>query len=428
MQKSDLLVLHELPYDIEQPKYRSPKQKTPEDEGKIFVSVFHTRGPNNSSYNKDKLFAEPFILAMTADEASSLETIERKLCERLESWSGVGQSIWASESSPVHAAVPTIQPSQACARAIIPDDEEDDSQMEEVKTSPTGSNTKAPAFWHMPNRSHVSFYVARRPTSGYNYQPFINEVGVDRVTLGERAISIQSGKAHEAQGSTSLNRIPGSFGGDETEDLYGDDDIQTKAVTQLPHETEGGSVAPVPILRTGETILVEWATQFATAAFADDADKKRSDMTERFAAQERIIDPVIQEKRKLGNGKLEKRAVSIDDLLDEFIKEEKLTEDNTWYCPSCKKHQEAQKKFDLWKMPDVLVIHLKRFSNERAFRDKIDTLVDFPVDGLDLSERVEGAKVAKSLTEAGASEDLIGGSESLIYDLFAVDNHFGGRE
>ena len=48
------------------------------------------------------------------------------------------------------------------------------------------------------------------------------------------------------------------------------------------------------------------------------------------------------------------------------------------YCPRCEKHQQATKKFDLWSLPDTLIIHLKRFSYNRYFRDKIDTLVEFP--------------------------------------------------
>lgn len=35
------------------------------------------------------------------------------------------------------------------------------------------------------------------------------------------------------------------------------------------------------------------------------------------------------------------------------------------YCPSCKKHQQATKKFDLWSLPKILVVHLKRFSYNR---------------------------------------------------------------
>jgi ubiquitin carboxyl-terminal hydrolase 4/11/15 len=69
----------------------------------------------------------------------------------------------------------------------------------------------------------------------------------------------------------------------------------------------------------------------------------------------------------------------------------------------------ATKTLDIWTVPDILIIHLKRFSGFRSFRDKIDDKVDFPVEGLDLTGKV------------GFPED-----KSLVYDLFAVDNHFGG--
>ena len=38
------------------------------------------------------------------------------------------------------------------------------------------------------------------------------------------------------------------------------------------------------------------------------------------------------------------------------------------YCPECKDFVQASKKFDLWKLPDILVIHIihiKRFSYDR---------------------------------------------------------------
>ena len=36
------------------------------------------------------------------------------------------------------------------------------------------------------------------------------------------------------------------------------------------------------------------------------------------------------------------------------------------YCPECKELKPATKKFDLWKLPQVLVIHLKRFSYDKC--------------------------------------------------------------
>ena len=62
-----------------------------------------------------------------------------------------------------------------------------------------------------------------------------------------------------------------------------------------------------------------------------------------------------------------------------YTSQEKLGADDAWYCPNCQKHQQATKKFDLWSLPEVLIIHLKRFSYNRYWRDKIDTVIDFPL-------------------------------------------------
>ena len=49
------------------------------------------------------------------------------------------------------------------------------------------------------------------------------------------------------------------------------------------------------------------------------------------------------------------------------------------YCPVCKKHQLATKKLDLWSLPEVLIIHLKRFSYTKFTREKLESVVDFPL-------------------------------------------------
>ena len=76
----------------------------------------------------------------------------------------------------------------------------------------------------------------------------------------------------------------------------------------------------------------------------------------------------------------EERDVTIYTCLNLFRKEEQLGQDDTWYCPKCKEHRQAYKKMDVWRLPDVLVIHLKRFSYTSYLRDKIDTLVSFPLE------------------------------------------------
>jgi len=138
--------------------------------------------------------------------------------------------------------------------------------------------------------------------------------------------------------------------------------------------------------------------------------------------------PEFSEALKAAAAKTQ-RGISLQNCLDEFTKEEQLGEDDPWYCPQCKKHQQATKKFDLWSVPDVLVVHLKRFSNSRALRDKIEAFVDFPVEGLDLTEMVQERKIAKRLQEQDVDfEQLKFGDleEPLLYDLYAVDEHRGG--
>ena len=58
----------------------------------------------------------------------------------------------------------------------------------------------------------------------------------------------------------------------------------------------------------------------------------------------------------------------------------------------------------------MLIIHLKRFSYSRVYRDKLDTLVDFPINNLDMAEYLLNNPE----------------NESHVYDLIAVANHYGG--
>uniref|UniRef100_A0A8W4FCL3 Ubiquitin carboxyl-terminal hydrolase 15 n=1 Tax=Sus scrofa TaxID=9823 RepID=A0A8W4FCL3_PIG len=81
-----------------------------------------------------------------------------------------------------------------------------------------------------------------------------------------------------------------------------------------------------------------------------------------------------------------KPFVKLKDCIELFTTKEKLGAEDPWYCPNCKEHQQATKKLDLWSLPPVLVVHLKRFSYSRYMRDKLDTLVDFPINDLDMSE------------------------------------------
>jgi ubiquitin carboxyl-terminal hydrolase 8 len=87
------------------------------------------------------------------------------------------------------------------------------------------------------------------------------------------------------------------------------------------------------------------------------------------------------------------RRPTLHECLEEFTKEERLGFDELWTCPRCKKQVEATKKFDIWKVPPILIVHLKRFSfTSDTEGDKIDTFIDYPVAGLDLENFTAGVQ------------------------------------
>ncbi|XP_055963334.1 ubiquitin carboxyl-terminal hydrolase 11 [Sorex fumeus] len=110
---------------------------------------------------------------------------------------------------------------------------------------------------------------------------------------------------------------------------------------------------------------------------------------------------------------LKKAPVRLQECIELFTTTEILEKENPWYCPSCKKHQLATKKLDLWMLPETLIIHLKRFSYTKFSREKLDTLVEFPLRDLDFSRFVIKPKNGES-------------PELYKYDLIAVSNHYGG--
>ncbi|XP_023770478.1 ubiquitin carboxyl-terminal hydrolase 9 [Lactuca sativa] len=111
--------------------------------------------------------------------------------------------------------------------------------------------------------------------------------------------------------------------------------------------------------------------------------------------------------------KTKQESISLFSCLDAFLKEEPLGPDDMWYCPGCKEHRQATKKLDLWRLPDIIVFHLKRFSYSRFLKNKLDTFVNFPIHNLDLSKYVKSEETSAS-----------GGSN--IYELYAISNHYGG--
>jgi ubiquitin C-terminal hydrolase len=98
--------------------------------------------------------------------------------------------------------------------------------------------------------------------------------------------------------------------------------------------------------------------------------------------------------------------------LTEFCKMNQLNLNDNWRCPRCKEYREGKQNMNLWRLPDLLTFHLKRFNCSARWREKITTKVNFPLTGLDMSEWCHPESPALQ--------------SSQVYDLIAVVNHFGG--
>merc|ERR1711974_371560 len=102
-------------------------------------------------------------------------------------------------------------------------------------------------------------------------------------------------------------------------------------------------------------------------------------------------------------------------LLKMFVEEEKLGADDAWYCNKCKEHKEAYKKLEFHRTPPVLVLQLKRFQFTRWSRERLNTPVNFPLEGLDL---------APYCTESSLCGENADASKT-TYDLVGLCKHIG---
>ena len=107
-----------------------------------------------------------------------------------------------------------------------------------------------------------------------------------------------------------------------------------------------------------------------------------------------------------------KTAIDIKDALAMFTSEEQLGSKDEWFCPKCKTQQRAYKKIEIWKLPKILVLHLKRFQHGKYRRSKVDTNVKFPNTNLDMSQYVASNARQFNLDST--------------YKLYGVSQHMGG--
>ena len=97
------------------------------------------------------------------------------------------------------------------------------------------------------------------------------------------------------------------------------------------------------------------------------------------------------------------KQLTLQDDLDKF---------NQWFCPTCKKFVRATASLSIWSVPDVLIIHLKRFVEREGIFKKLTTFVDIPIN-LNMTKFITGPQ---KLAEDEREHE---------YKLYAIINHLG---
>ncbi|ORY70656.1 hypothetical protein BCR35DRAFT_334236 [Leucosporidium creatinivorum] len=445
-------------------------------------------GSSSSSYSSEELFGSPFLLTLTREEASTPAGISRALArqyarvtklgdELLEAVDAQLEELEAPEAPVVAASVAAAPPAPAPAPAAtpLPATPPPEANMDVDPVEPVASTstlpeepaptvvmpappaaipdalsmapstsslappvpvpTPAPAVESTPappRLSIFSLFVSDRPSRNI---PLGNDAfNTSSVPLAKRVRRASTPDTDMFAPPLSRTNLPGSFPReDDDSSMSTDTELETSTAattgastpirvddaeeaTSLAPKEPAPKPAPQPIIQTGDYLIAEWDS----AALAHFLGTNGGGEPSTWATLTPFVDPALAEARARQGGP--KKVITIQDCLTEFTKEERLGEDDTWYCPRCKDHKQATKKVELWKVPDILVFAFKRFSSGRYTRDKIDDFVDFPLENFNLEPFVEGAKVERRLAGQTGEED----PESLIYDLYAVDNHYGG--
>nr|XP_046186097.1 ubiquitin carboxyl-terminal hydrolase 43-like [Oncorhynchus gorbuscha] len=139
---------------------------------------------------------------------------------------------------------------------------------------------------------------------------------------------------------------------------------------------------------------------------------------------------------------LQQHSCTLDECFQLYTKEEQLAPDDAWKCPHCKQLQQGMVKMSLWTLPDILILHLKRFRQVGERRNKLSTQVRFPLAGLDMAPHVvKRSQSMRNLGDLGPwpptwkqpegsshhiSHPDMALPPDFLYDLYAVCNHHGG--
>ena len=383
MSVNDHIVCFELPCK----SHMNVKARQLSEDDMLVLPVYLSSMKTTRSYSSHPdLIGHPFLVALTTEQASSLDSIYAAVVDRLTRWTTNAASLYKYVGVD-HISDPRVIPitNGTTGSTSITEIRENG---EIIVTQPQGVEEADIADEKPVTITEVDIDVD------------IAEVDLAPVVVGPQAdlFTLQVCHFTTTRGSMESG-------------AYVKDPVPWEERQKVPDR---------PLVVPGDVLVCKWDESLQSFFLDDNSRSNLRDFDD-------YVHPEYDAQRK----QAEKRQndLTIEDCLDDFTKEEQLGEDDPWFCPRCKKHQQATKNLQLWKVPDVLVVHLKRFSNSRTMRDKLDAFIDFPLQGLDLESRVGERQSAKILANSGfdiADFGLDDVNEPLLYDLFAVDEHMGG--
>jgi ubiquitin carboxyl-terminal hydrolase 4/11/15 len=81
-------------------------------------------------------------------------------------------------------------------------------------------------------------------------------------------------------------------------------------------------------------------------------------------------------------------------------------------CTRCQEDKQHTKRLDVFRLPPVLIIQLKRFRQVGNQWRKLSTLIDFPIKNLNMEQYLHSQKFPDEQVSA-------------MYDLHGIVNHYG---
>ncbi|CAL1715008.1 unnamed protein product [Somion occarium] len=397
VQDNDIIVCFELPCHARQSRNYKKQEGDPFILPVFMCDTIQSISRTSSYNNTISYFGYPFFVVLDEKQATDPDAMYDAIIERLERWSANVRDLYKWEAGPSDASMEEVPIPITSAPAPTTE------TVTEIKVNGDVVNVEEP----IPEEGDIvdeKSIVIQEDASMSDTEPDDSEI--------PRRVGTK-------KGIYNLRLHGPVYGGSNYGGLY---NISSRGLVDWEMRKNRARADEKPILlRHGDSLFIEFDVNMKSYYFGDDRSAK-------WSHWEEFIHPDLAASRKSAEARKDKK-ITLQDCLDEFTREETLGQDDLWYCPRCKKHQQATKRFDLWKTPDVLVVHLKRFSNSRLLRDKIDAFVDFPVQGLDLTDMIGEREVAKRLLSENVNVEELGLTdldEPLVYDLYAVDEHLGG--